>query len=365
MTPIGHRDPRIVAAIGIAVIAALLVGVLNINRLPFIGEGDRFQAAFADAAGLEVGDAVTIAGITVGRVDHLELDGGHVVATFSVSDAELPAATRASIEIKTLLGQHHLALQPTGSGALEPDSRIPLSRTTTPLNIVPALQQTTRTLTDIDTDRLASAMDTLSEVVSDTAPEVRGTLRGLSRLSQTISSRDAELKELFQKARAVTGTLASRNEQVSELIASSNVVLRTLHQRKDTIRQLLRGTRALTEQLTGLVRDNKRQLGPTLHKLNEVLAVLKHNENKLDGALTQLAPYARTFTNVVGSGQWFDTVVKLPRGFAVCDHPPGNPVSELIDPVLSDLNQRITGSDRPCLPLGAATDTTGKQQGGP
>lgn len=363
MKPLGQRDPRIVAAIGIAMIAALMVGVLNINKLPLIGEGDRFQAAFADAAGLKSGDAVTIAGITVGRVEDLELAGGHVVATFSVNDAELPSATRASIEIKTLLGQHHLALQPAGAGAMEPNSSIPLSRTSTPLNIVPALQQTTRTLNAIDTDQLASAMDTLSEVLSDAAPEVRGTLRGLSRLSQTISSRDAELKELFAKARAVSGTLASRNKQVSELIASSNVVLGTLHQRKDTIRRLLRGTRALTEQLTGLVRDNKRQLGPTLDKLNEVLAVLEDNDKKLDAALTQLAPYARTFTNVVGSGQWFDTIVKLPRGFAVCDHPPGNPVSELIDPVLSDVNQRVTGSDKPCLPLGAATDTT-SQQGG-
>lgn len=359
MKPFAERDPRLVAVVGFAVIAALLLAVLNIQKLPFIGEGDRFQAEFADASGLKVGDAVTIAGIKVGKVDQVELDGGRVVATFSVKDAELPMATRASIEIKTLLGQHHLALIPSGTGAMAEDARIPLARTTTPLDIVPALQQATQTITDIDTEQLASAMETLTEVLSDAAPEVRGTLRGLSGLSKTISSRDAELQELFRKAKGVSGTLASRNKQVSELIAGSNVVLGTLHQRRETIRRLLRGTSALAEQLTGLVRDNRRELGPTLRKLNEVLAVLKRNDKNLDAALTQLAPYARTFTNVVGSGQWFDTVVKIPRGFAVCDNPPGNPVSELIDPVLSDLNQRVTGSDKPCLPLGDATDTQG------
>lgn len=359
MKPFAERDPRIVAVIGFAVIAALMVGVLNINKLPFIGEGETFQAEFTDASGLKAGDAVTIAGIKVGKIDEIELAGGRVLATFFVKGAELPTATKASIEIKTLLGQHHLALIPAGSGAMEPDSRIPLSRTTTPLDIVPALQQATQTIDEIDTERLAEAMDTLSEVLSDAAPEVRGTLSGLSSLSKTISSRDAELKMLFGKARTVTGTLASRNKQIGELIDGSNVVLSTLHQRRATIRNLLRGTSALAEQLSGLVRDNKRQLGPTLRTLNEVLAVLKRNDKKLDAALTQLAPYARTFTNVVGSGKWFDAVVKIPRGFAVCDNPQGNPLSELIDPVLSDVNQQVTGSDQPCLPLGAATDAKG------
>lgn len=359
MKPFAERDPRIVAVVGFAVLAALVLAVVNFKQLA--GE-DHYQAVFADASGLKAGDAVTVAGIKVGQIDEIELDGGQVVATFVVEDVELPAGTRASLEIKTLLGQHHLALQPSGSGALEPGARIPLSRTSTPLDIVPALQQATQTIEDIDTAQLASAMDTLTEVLSESAPEVRGTLRGLSRLSKTISSRDTELKTLFRKARGVSGTLASRNEQVSELIGSSNLVLSTLHQRRDTIRKLLRGTRALAEQLSGLVRDNHRQLGPTLRRLNEVVAVLGRNDSKLDGALTQLRTYARTFTNVVGSGRWFDTVVKIPRGFAVCDNPSGNPLSELLGPVLSDVNRQVTGSDRPCLPLGAAVDT--REKGG-
>lgn len=357
------RNPRVAALAGFAVIAALLAAVLNIEKLPLIGEGEEFQAAFTDASGLHVGDAVTVAGIKVGRVEEIELADGHILATFSVKDVELPSATEAAIEIKNLLGQHHLAVQPAGTGTLEPGSRIPLSRTSTPLDIVPALQDTTRTLTDIDTTQLASAMNTLTELLSDTAPEVRGTLRGLSRLSETISSRDAELKELFRRARGVSGTLASRNEQVSELIASSNSVLATLQQRRDSIRRLLGGTTVLAQQLTGLVRDNRRQLAPTLGKVNEVLAVLERHDKSIGDSLTQLATYVRTFTNVVGSGPWFDSIVKLPRGFAVCGNPSGNPASSLLGPALSEVNEQITRSDKPCLPLGAATDSTGEKGG--
>lgn len=359
MKPFAERDPRIVALIGFAVLAALLVGVVNIKKAPFIGEGELHQAEFTDASGLKVGDPVTIAGIKVGTVDDIELERGHVVVSFHVKDAELPSATRGSIEIKTLLGQHHLALQPAGSGTLEPGSRIPRSRTTTPLDIVPALQQATQTLDDIDTQQLASAMDVLSEVLSKSAPEVRGTLRGLSRLSQTISSRDTQLKRLLRHTRAVTGTFASRNHEVSELIDSAGVVLSTLHDRRAAIRALLRGTSDLAAQLTGLVRDNRAELGPTLDKLNEVLTVLKRNDRNLGKALTQVTLYARTFTNVIGTGPWIDSIIKVPRGFALCSGGRHNAVAELLEPVLSDVNRRVTGSGKPCLPLGASTDTRG------
>ncbi|MPY86217.1 MAG: MCE family protein, partial [Actinophytocola sp.] len=92
--------------------ALLLLGVLNIGKLPVIGDGDKYQAVFADAAGLQVGEAVTLAGIKVGKVDEIELEGAQVVVSFFAKGADLPDATRASIEIKTLLGQHHLALTP-------------------------------------------------------------------------------------------------------------------------------------------------------------------------------------------------------------------------------------------------------------
>lgn len=359
MKSFAERDPRIVAVVGIAVVAVLVAGVLNIGSLPVVGHGDRYTAVFADASGLHLGESVTIAGVTVGTVDQIDLVDDHVEVAFFVKGAALPEATRASIEIKTLLGTHYLALHPAGSGELPPGSQIPLARTATPLNIVPALQETTHRLDRIDTDRLEAAMRTLTDVLRDTAPEVRGTLTGLSALSKTLASRDGELKQLFRRARSVTETLAARDTDVTELIGNANLVLAVLHKRRETIRRLVRDTTALSTELSGLVEDNARQVGPTLRKVNEVLGVLKANDKQLSEAVTQLTVYARTFTNAVGTGQWFDSVVTFPRGFALCSNPEGNSAAALLDPLLSETNRRISGSDKPCLPLGSATETTG------
>lgn len=359
MKSFAERDPRVIAVVGITVLALLIGGVLNIGSLPGVGDGERYIAVFADAAGLHSGEAVTIAGVTVGKVDNIELVGDRVEVSFFVKGAGLPDATRASIEIKTLLGTHYLALHPAGHGELAPGSRIPRSRTTTPLNIVPALQEATRTADRIDTRQLETAMRALADVLRDTAPEVRDTLTGLSALSQTLSTRDAELKRLFRRARHVTGTIAARDTEVTELIGDANLVLTVLDKRRDTIRRLVRDTTKLSTELGGLVDDNAQQIGPTLRKLNEVLAVLKANDRQLGEAVNQLATYARTLTNGVGTGEWFDAVLAYPRGFAVCSNPEGNPAATLLDPLLSETNRRASGSDKPCLPLGSAADTTG------
>lgn len=359
MSSFSERDPRVVAVVGIAVLAVLVTAVLNIGRLPLVGDGDRYTAVFADAAGLHEGESVTIAGVPVGTVDSVELVGDRVEVAFFVKEATLPDATRASIEIKTLLGSHYLALSPAGHGELAPGSRIPLERTTTPLNVVPAFQETTRRLDRIDTERLGIAMRAVADVLRDTAPEVRGTLKGLSALSMTLSSRDADLKQLFRRARGVTETLAARDTEVTELLRDANVVLAVLHQRRDTIRHILRDTTTLATELSGLVRDNARRLGPALTKLNQVLAVLKANDKQLNEAITQVTVYARTFANAVGTGQWFDAVLAFPRGFAACSNPEGNPLATLLDPLLSETNRRVSGGDKPCLPLGPATDTSG------
>jgi phospholipid/cholesterol/gamma-HCH transport system substrate-binding protein len=73
---------------------------------------------------------------------------------------------------------------------------------------------------------------------------------------------------------------------------------------------LLVSTQQLSAQITALVRENRKDLGPTLSKVNAVLAVLLKNQNDLDASIRGLAPFVRVFTNTLGTGPWFDTYVQ-------------------------------------------------------
>ena len=62
------------------------------------GSTHSYSATFTDVSGLHEGDDVRVAGVRVGRVDTVELDGTHAKVTFEVQkDQQLYTDTKASV----------------------------------------------------------------------------------------------------------------------------------------------------------------------------------------------------------------------------------------------------------------------------
>jgi phospholipid/cholesterol/gamma-HCH transport system substrate-binding protein len=306
MKPFRKRNPIVIGAVSLIVLILLVLASLNIRDLPLIGQGATYTAKFAEAAGLQPDDDVRVAGIRVGTVTDVELDGNDVVVSFKAPDTWLGDQTRASIEIKTLLGQKYINLQPAGNQPLNSDSAIPRTRTTAPFDVIEAFSQLTTTVEGLNTDQVAESLTTLSQTLDGASGPIRPALDGLSRLSRTISSRDAELAHLLANTRATTQVLAARDGDIQALIQNGNLLLGELRSRKAAIDDLLNGTIALSQQLRGLVADNRATLGPTLDKLNGVLTTLQTNSANLENGIRLYAPFIRVFTNVLGNGRWFD-----------------------------------------------------------
>lgn len=301
-----ERNPIPIGIIGLLVVAVLTVAAYHADRLPIIG-ATTYTAEFSEAAGLQAGDPVSIAGIGVGRVETVELAGDRVLVTMRITDAWIGDRTRASIEISSLLGAKSVRLDPDGEQALDPARPIPLARTTAPYDVVEALDGLSGTVEEIDIAGLERSLRTLADTFRDTPEEVRGTLDGLSRLSRSIAGRDAQIRRLLANTHTVSRVLADRNAEFERLLADGNLLLAEVQRRRDAIASLLTGVRTLSVQLRGLVADNSAQLRPALAQLDRVAAVLQRNQDNLDRSL-QLAPvFIRLFTNAVGNGRWFDS----------------------------------------------------------
>jgi phospholipid/cholesterol/gamma-HCH transport system substrate-binding protein len=309
-TPFRDRNPVTIGAVSLAVIALLVLLAFNAESLPFIGGGTVYQAYFSESAGLKPDDPVRVAGVKVGKVDSLELDRGAVLVTFRVKDAFLGDQTEGAIQIETLLGAKYLALVPEGSTPLDPDTKIPLSRTASPYDVVQAFSDLSSTVHSIDTTQLATSFEVLSQTFSGTPDEVKSSLQGLARLSQTISSRDDQLKQLLSATRSVTQVLADRNGEFTTLITDSNTLLQEVQARRQLIDQILTSTQQLSTQLSGLVADNTRTLTPALQQLSTVTQILEQNRENLGRTVANLAPFVRVFTNTLGNGRWFDSYVE-------------------------------------------------------
>ena len=308
MTPFRERNPVIIGAVSLAVLLALLAAAFNAQNLPLIGGGDTYKASFSEAGGLKANDEVRIAGVRVGKVTEVELAGNKVDVSFKVdSPSKFGNRTGAQIKVKTLLGDMFLALVPDGPGQLEEGSTIPVSRTTSPYDVVDAFEGLADRAARIDTDQLGDSLDTLADLTTDTPAAFQGTLRGLSRLSETVASRNDQINELLKNLDSVSGVLARRDQDIVALMRDSDTLMRALVARRQAVHQLLVSTSRLSSELTLLVKQSRADLKPALQNLQGVVNLLLKNQANLDESLRLMAPFYRVFANTLGTGPWFDT----------------------------------------------------------
>ena len=310
-TPFRERDPVVVGAVSLVVLFALVLAAFRAEDLPLIGGGDTYYAAFTESGGLKANDEVRIAGVRVGKVQQVELAGDHVRVEFTVErGADFGDATAADIRVKTLLGAMYLSLEPGGTGQLREGAEIPVSRTTSPYDVVEAFSGLASTSERIDTEQLTSSLDTLSALMENTPEELQGALRGMSALSQNVAARDRQLNELLLNMEKVSRVLADRNGDLVTLMGDGDKLFRALVARREAVHDLLTSTSRLSRELTGLVRETRDDLGPALGHLDSVVDMLRKNQENLDNSLRLMAPFYRVFANTLGTGPWFDTYIE-------------------------------------------------------
>ena len=311
MIPFRERNPVVIGAISLAMLAASLVVAFRADDLPVMVGGDTYYAAFAEAGGLKTNDEVRIAGVRVGKVNSVELDGDHVKVSFRVkTDSEFGTQTGASIRVNTLLGAMYLALEPAGDGQLDPDKEIPVARTSSPYEVVKAFSGLAETADQIDTDQLARSLTTLSDLTRNTPEEFKAALSGVSRLSANIAGKNERIQLLLTNLQRVSTVLNERDDDIVDLMKQSDTLFQALVARREAVHNLLVSSSTLSRELSALVRQSREDLKPALTQLDDVVGILNKNEDNIDNSLRLMAPFYRVFANTLGNGPWFDTYIQ-------------------------------------------------------
>ncbi|WP_327142386.1 MULTISPECIES: MCE family protein [unclassified Nocardia] len=306
---LGKRSPAFMGGLGLLLVLLVTVAAFGLDKLPILAAGTKYSAEFSEAAGLRKGDEVRIAGVKVGQVQDVGLEGDKVLVEFRTQDAWIGDETTASIQIKTLLGQKYLALDPKGTSAADPGKTIPLARTVSPYDVVDAFSDAASDIENTDTAQLAQSFRVLSDAFSETPADIRGSIDGVARLSESLAKRDDQLKKLFGATKKTSQVLADRNAEFERLIGNGGQLLAELNIRQQSIAQLLTGAKSVAAELTALVHDNEEQIGPALTNLKKTIDMLNANQANISKTLTLAAPFYGLYANVLGTGRWFDAVI--------------------------------------------------------
>ncbi|MEH3129937.1 MAG: MCE family protein [Mycolicibacterium neoaurum] len=328
MKSFAERNQLVVGAIGLTVLAAIILGALNYDKLPFLNGGRNYSAYFAEAGGIREGATVQVSGMRVGQVSGVELQGQQVLVTFKVdNDVRIGDRSEAAVKTKSLLGTKYLEVTPRGDGWQ--DGTIPMDRTTPAYQLPDALGDLASTISGLNTDQLSDSLRVLSETFADTPPELRVAIAGVSRFSETLNERDAELRSLLGNANKATTVLAERSEQIVTLVRSSNALLAELRTQTAALDAISGNISALSRQLQGFIAENDETMKPALEKLNGVLTILDNRKQRLQRSLKLIGDYAMSLGESVSGGPFFKSYV--------ANLLPGQFVQPFIDAAFSDL----------------------------
>jgi len=250
----------------------------------------KVTAYFSDAAGINPGDEVTVAGLKAGTVKGLTVQRGRVAMDLAVSSGvKLTRDTRASVVIQTLLGRETVELQNgTARAQLADGDVIPLSMTSTPVNITSLNDVSVRLLRKSDAAALNSLLREVSQITAGKAQQVRRLVNGLANVTQAVDQRRAQLASLITALKVVSTTLANKDRTILSLIDNLNPVLSNLAVRQQAIRRLLQATDAASHDTADLVARNRGVLDATLRGLHTDLTVLDRHQVDLAATIQYL-----------------------------------------------------------------------------
>lgn len=220
-----------------------MVAALTLTWLVYVslrrdvaGDTAKYSALFTDVYGLREGDDVRMAGVRVGRVESVELDGKLARVAFLVqTDQHLYGNTIASVTYQNIVGQRYLGLSlgPEGSRSLlPPGSTLPLARTEPSFDVTALLngyEPLFSLLNPQDADNLTKGI--IASLQGDTT-SLATLISQTSTLTETFAGRDQALGNVITDLNKVVGNLARQNENLDGVITQTRAVIDQLDRRR-------------------------------------------------------------------------------------------------------------------------------------
>ena len=202
--------------IAVVVVGVVIGAMLLAHKL---GVGYRhYTAEFLQAASLQPGNPVMVAGIPVGTVTSMKLDGDHVEAGLKIrDDIVLGRDSKAVIKDATILGGRYLAVEPAGLDRLLHNT-FELTHTEVPYDLQAALKDATNTFEQLDSDRFAQSLTILGRQMTGLPAVVPQALANIDALSSIIAQRRDQLGQLLKNTERVTNTLRNQQANIGSLV---------------------------------------------------------------------------------------------------------------------------------------------------
>ncbi len=230
------RKPLIGLSIFLVIAMVVSWMVLVTLRREVGGPTNTFSAIFTDVSGMHPGDDVRVAGVRVGRVDKVELEGVQAKVTFRVArNQTLYTNTVASVTYQSIIGQRYLGLAPGEPGdqrILLAGSTIPESQTIPSFDIAHLLNGFEPLFTTLDPEQVDNLTNAVVNAFQGDEASVLTLLTQSSVLTERIVAPDDLLSKTIVNLNDVVTKLAAQSDDVQKVLKQTSGVLTNLGNRR-------------------------------------------------------------------------------------------------------------------------------------
>jgi phospholipid/cholesterol/gamma-HCH transport system substrate-binding protein len=302
-----HRIDLAAIAI-LLVLAVLTVGYILLHQPAFTFGRSYYsvKAEFSTASAVTPGqgEAVTIAGVTVGTVGAIQVQGGRAVVTMDIDKRYAPIYQNATVLLqeRTPLKDMYLSLDPgsRSAGAVPAGGTLGVGSTQPDIDvdqILGSLDADTRTYLLL---LLAGGSQALS--ARNAPADLRAILKrfpplasGTERFAKLLSQRSDNLRRAIHNLNLVSGALGGVDTELASLVRNSNTDFAAISSQDTALQRGLTLLPGALQQTTGTLQKVSRFAAAT----GPALSSLQPFTTELAGALKAVRPLARDTTPVI------------------------------------------------------------------
>ncbi|MBA4150412.1 MAG: MCE family protein [Verrucomicrobia bacterium] len=275
-------ETRLGIFFALALVAAFIVLEMA-GGVDFFRKGTTLHARFEDVQELKVGDPVKMAGVQIGRVDKVGLDGDRVRVTFRADPkATIKTDSVVSIKFTGLMGQNYVAVEfgsPDAPAAapgsmLESKEQASLTDLMAKLdNVAVNIENVTKSFTG---DKIDNLLGPITDFVKQNTPQLTAAIGNMKIVSDRLVEGEGTVgrlikdDELYVSALSAVTNLEGTTAEIKLTLADARQVFQSAQGTVDSINagQGTLGKMARDDRLYNETTDAMTNLREILQKIN-------------------------------------------------------------------------------------------------
>ncbi len=279
-----------------------------------------YTAHMTNSAGVRVDDQVRIAGIPVGKVTSVRLDGAVVEMKFDV-ERSVMVGSDSTLDVKLLtpLGGHYISLDPKGAMPLG-RKVIPVSRVTLPFEVNDIIQAATPVIKEVDGDVIHDTFTEVANAANKYPDAVRDLISSANALTTSMSASTGDFHRSLDFVNDGLRAVVADRAQLMMLVEQFATLGRMYTTRAVDIVEFFSLLKELARVLDRVAVFYGREVAPIAEGLEDITDTLAAHPERWGMALDGLGQTLNIVVPMLsGNGVVFDkSDVRLAPGQDLC-----------------------------------------------